>query len=103
MNPPLTDTTIVTPSPEVVARDIAGQHILVPVRTGVAQMDYLYTTDEVGSFIYAHLDGRSDARSLARRVASTFEVDEEDALPDVLDYLRTLCEAGLVRVSRPTP
>jgi hypothetical protein len=45
MSAPLTATTIATPSPEVVARDIAGQHILVPVRTGVAQMDYLYTTD----------------------------------------------------------
>lgn len=102
MNPPLNDRSIVTPSPEVVARDIAGQHILVPVRTGVAQMDYLYTTDEVGSFIYTLLDGRSDARSVARRVASTFAVGEEDALRDVLDYLHTLCEAGLVRVSRPT-
>jgi hypothetical protein len=102
VNPSLTDTTVVTPSPEVVARDIAGQHILVPVRTGVAQMDYLYTTDEVGSFIYCLLDGRSDARSLARRVASTFEVDEEDALRDLLDYLHTLSEAGLVRVSHPT-
>jgi len=102
MNPPLTDTTIVAPSPEVVARDIAGQHILVPVRTGVAQMDYLYTTDEVGSFIYGLLDGRSDARTLARHVASTFAVDEEEALRDVLDYLHTLSEAGLVRVSLPT-
>jgi len=103
MSATLTDTTIVTPSPEVVARDIAGQHILVPVRTGVAQMDYLYTTDEIGSFIYSHLDGRSDARAVARSVATTFEVDEQEALRDVLDYLHTLSEAGLVLVSRPTP
>jgi hypothetical protein len=103
MSAPLTDTTIVTPSPEVVARHIAGQHILVPVRTGVAQMDYLYTTDEVGSFIYGLLDGRSDARAVASRVAETFEVGEEEALRDVLEYLHSLSDAGLVLVSRPAP
>jgi hypothetical protein len=96
------DTPVYAPSPEVVARDIAGQHILVPVRTGVAQMDFLYTTDEVGSFIYGLLDGRADARAVARRVASAFEVDEQAALADVLEFLATLREAGLVRVSQPT-
>jgi hypothetical protein len=85
----LTDATILAPSPEVVARHIAGQHILVPVRTGVAHMDYLYTTDEVGSFIYSRLDGRSDARAVARSVATAFEVGEEEALRDVLAYLHT--------------
>jgi hypothetical protein len=97
----LRDTSVCVPSPEVVARHIAGQHILVPVRTGLAQMDYLYTTDAVGSFIYGLLDGRTDARSLARRVAGAFEVGEAAALADVLDFLGALSAAGLVRTVDP--
>ena len=103
MSAPLRDTSVCAPSPEVVARDIAGQHILVPVRTGVAQMDYLYTTDEVGSFIYRALDGQADARAVAARVSSAYAVDQEDALTDVLEFLGTLSAAGLVRVGPPRP
>jgi hypothetical protein len=64
-------------------------------------MDYLYTTDDVGSFIYGLLDGRADARALARRVADSFEVGEAAALADVLEFLGALASAGLVRTIEP--
>lgn len=103
MSTALSATSVCVPSPEVVARRIAGQHLLVPVRTGAAQMDYLYTTDDVGSFIYGLLDGRTDARAVARRVADSFEVEEAAALADVLGFLGTLAAAGLVRMVETAP
>jgi hypothetical protein len=95
--------TVYRPSPEVVTRDIAGQHLFVPVRTGVAQMDYLYTADEIGSFIYASLDGRRDAAALAALVAREFEVDQERALTDVLEFLAALRDAGLASEEPAAP
>jgi len=85
------------PSPDVVTRNIAGEHLLVPVRTGVAQMDYLYTADEVGSVIYSLLDGKRDAADIGRRVAELFEVDAAQATADVAVFLQELEQAGLVR------
>jgi coenzyme PQQ synthesis protein D (PqqD) len=87
---------IYRPSPDVVFRNIAGEHLLMPVRTGLAHIDYLYTTDEVGSFILSLLDGRRDVAEVARRVSAEFEVDEARARTDVAAYLSDLREVGLV-------
>jgi hypothetical protein len=94
---PLHAASIVAPAEDVVARDIAGQHLIVPIRSGIAGIDCLFTADEVGSFLYARLDGRRDATALARLVCDAFEVDVERALPDVLQFLDALCESGLAR------
>ncbi|HET8945625.1 MAG TPA: PqqD family protein [Candidatus Polarisedimenticolia bacterium] len=89
--------SVLVPAPDVVAREIAGQHLLVPIRSGIAGIDCLFTADEVGSFLYARLDGRRDAAALAALVAEEFDVAEERALRDVLEFLEALCEAGLAR------
>ena len=89
--------TVVVPAQDIVARDIAGEHLLVPVRSGIAEIDCLYTADEVGSFLYARLDGRRDAATLARLVSEAYVVDEQRALEDVLSFLGELCAAGLAR------
>jgi Coenzyme PQQ synthesis protein D (PqqD) len=85
------------PSPDVVARRVAGEYLLVPVRNGAAQMDYIFTANEVGSAIFLLLDGARDGRDIARQVSRDFAVDEDRARRDVVDFLRALCEAGLVR------
>ena len=93
----LAGASIVVPAPDVVARDIAGEHLLVPVRSGIAGVDSIYTADEVGSFLYARLDGRRSASELARLVSEAYVVPEDRALADVLAFLRELCDAGLAR------
>jgi hypothetical protein len=91
------ESLVLRPSPEVVARDIAGEHLLVPVRNGASQMDFIFTANEVGSRVYRLLDGRRDVGAIARVISQEFEVDEERARADVLDFLGALFEAGLAR------
>ena len=88
------------PSPDVVARRVAGEYLLVPVRNGAAQMDYIFTANEVGSAIFRLLDGSRDVHDIARHLSREFAVDEECAQRDVLEFLRDLHEAGLVRPAR---
>ncbi|HEU4401015.1 MAG TPA: PqqD family protein, partial [Candidatus Polarisedimenticolia bacterium] len=85
------------PAPDVVSRRIAGEHLLVPVRSGAAHMDYLFTANEVGSFIFTLLDGRRDEAEIARLVSLEYEVGEERARADVAAFLDDLSQAGLVR------
>jgi hypothetical protein len=89
-------------SPDVVARHIAGEHLLVPVRRGVAHMDYLYLADEVGSFVFSLLDGRRDVPALAREVSRAFEVDPGRAESDVAAFLADLHGEGLVETAPET-
>ena len=83
------------PSPDVVSRRIAGERLLMPVRHGAAQIDYLFTSNEVGSAIFDLLDGRRAAPEIARLVSAEFEVAEEQARADVLEFLSILYDAGL--------
>ena len=87
----------VLPSPDVVARRVAGEYLLVPVRSGAAEMDYLFTANEIGSEIFGLLDGARDGCAIARHLSEEFEVDEETARRDVLEFLQDLCDAGLAR------
>ncbi len=57
---------IVRASPDIVSRSIAGEHLLVPVRHGTAEMDFIYTANAVGSLMFSLLDGRMVA-DLSRR------------------------------------
>jgi hypothetical protein len=87
------------PAPDVVARRVAGEHLLVPIRHGAARMDYIFTANETGSFLFGLLDGRRDAEELARLLSAAFEVDERRARADVDRFLDALAEAGLARAA----
>ena len=69
----------------------------ISTRRGVAEMDYLFTADPAGSFIWSCLDGRRDLAAVARLVADEFEVEPPKALADVLAFAAELRAAGLVR------
>jgi hypothetical protein len=97
MSTDLDDDARLVASPDVVARRIAGEYLLVPVRNGAAQMDYIFTANEVGSVVFRLLDGRRDLREIARLVSLEFDVDEPQARADVQSFLGALREAGLVR------
>ena len=97
MSAPIDEAARLVVSPDVVARRIAGEYLLVPVRNGAAQMDFIFTANEVGSVVFRLLDGVRDAREIARLLSLEFEVDEAAARADVLDFLGALREAGLVR------
>ena len=84
------------PSREVVARRVAGEYLLVPVRTGAAQMDFIYTANDLGSRIFQLLDGRRNGREIARMVSEEFDVQEPRALEDIARFLEDLVKSGLV-------
>ena len=85
------------PADDVVSRNIAGEQILVPVRNGAARMDFIFTVNDVGAFIFRLLDGRRTLSEIAALVSREFEVEEGQARADAGEFLETLSEAGLVR------
>jgi hypothetical protein len=92
---PVTARSVLRPAPDIVARAIAGENLLVPVRSGLAEIDSLYTCNPAGAFLFSRLDGSRDAGTLARDLASAFDVAESDALRDTLAFLGELRASGL--------
>jgi hypothetical protein len=79
-----------------VTREIAGETIAVPVRANVADLEALYTFNEVGAAIWTLLDSECDEAEIAESLAETFDITAEQARQDVVRFIDTLLEAGLV-------
>lgn len=86
---------------DVVQREVAGEVFLVPVRGHLASLQELFTLNEVGSWIWAHLDGSRSTTDLAGELAEEFDVDIAEAVRDTEAFMETLLEAGLAREVPP--
>jgi hypothetical protein len=73
------------PSEDVVVREIEGELIIVPLVSGIGDMeDELYTLNETGRAVWKRLDGRKSLREVAAELSGEFEapagVLEEDVV-----------------------
>lgn len=82
--------------PSLVARNIAGEVILVPIRQNAADLDSVYTLNETASFVWERLDGQRTLREIKRELLDAFEVDEPDAELDLIELLEQLTGIGVV-------
>jgi hypothetical protein len=80
----------------VVARRIAGETILVPIRGNVAAMQKIFTVNPVGAFIWEQLDGERSLAEARDSLLERFEGDLERVDQDVMDFVQEVREAGLI-------
>lgn len=83
-------------SPDVVARKVAGECILIPIRGRLADMQHVYPLDAVGERIWAALDGKATLAEIAAAVVEAFEVEPAAAGADAAEFVEDLLKAGLV-------
>ena len=82
--------------PDVVSRRIAGEAVLVPVRSQVAEIDCLFTLNDMGSLVWDLLDGERSVSQIAEVICESYEVTAEEATRDLLGFLAALESAGLI-------
>lgn len=83
-------------NPEFVARDIAGELVLVPVGTAAKSCKGLVTCNEVGAFIWKQLENEKDMDSLVAAILDEFEIDEATARGDAEEFVNKLIELGAI-------
>ncbi|HXF04505.1 MAG TPA: PqqD family protein [Blastocatellia bacterium] len=83
-------------SPNVVWRAIAGESLLVPIRASAADLSSIYSLNELGAFIWEALDGRRTVEDIIECVVREYDVAREDAERDVIEYLATLEQIGVI-------
>ena len=82
---------------DIVTREIAGETVVVPVRSGAADLNFIYTANETGTLIWRCLDGQRNVRQIVESLCSEYDVPAEQAEKDVIDFVGALESAGLVR------
>ena len=83
-------TACFTKKGEFVTRSIARETILVPVRGQVGDLDAIYNLNEVGTFIWEHVNDITSVRQIADAVALEFEVTPEEAEKDTQQFIKDL-------------
>ncbi|MEI7703933.1 MAG: PqqD family protein [Deltaproteobacteria bacterium] len=92
-SPAISLTTICSPSRDVVAREIEGDMVIVPLVAGIGDADdELYTLNETGKAIWKRLDGRRTIGDVARAIAVEFDVPVAQVEADVVGFAREMAE-----------
>jgi hypothetical protein len=85
------------PSQAVVAREIEGEIVIVPISAGIGETeDELYTLNETGQAIWQKLDGRRTLKEVAASLASEFTSALSELETDVLGFAGELTRRGIL-------
>ena len=68
-------------------RSVGNELILVPVTSNVANMNELFTFNEVGSFIWHCIDGNRTENDILNELTNEFSIDQQTAQHDLSEFL----------------
>jgi hypothetical protein len=79
------------PSEDVVAREIEGELIIVPLVAGIGDMeDELYTMNETGKAIWDRLDGKKKLKEILAELSAEFEAPAGEIEKDLIGLVDEL-------------
>ena len=85
------------PSPDVVAREIEGELILVPITSGIGDLeDELFTMNETGRDIWRKMDGKRSLRAIAAELAAEYSSVPGEIEEDVRGLMEELLKRRIV-------
>lgn len=82
---------------DLVTRCVAGETIIVPVRSNVGDLNSIYTLNEIGTMIWQLIDCKKSVSQIVEAVCKVYDVKYEEAKNDTLDFLHSLEAAALIR------
>ena len=82
---------------EIISRRIVDELILVPLRKSVADMETLYTLNDVGARVYELIDGTRSVGVIVDHIVSEFQVTADVAKSDVFEFIEQLLQVDSIR------
>ena len=86
-----------TKDPSIVSRKIVGEFMLVPIRSKTAEIDSIYTLNEVAARIWELVDGTITAERIRDIILQEYEVSSAEAEADLVELLVQLESIGAVK------
>lgn len=88
---------VYAPSEDVVARKIEDELIIVPLASGIGDMeDELFTLNETGVFIWERLDGKKSLKDLIDEISQEFDAPVDEISKDVIGFVEELLKRGML-------
>jgi len=86
-------------SKKVVAREIAGEIIIIPL-TATNEENILFSVNEIGKVVYEKIDGKKSVDKIVAELSVEFKGDRKKIKKDVINFLRELEEHNIIEVVR---
>ena len=84
-------------SEDVVAREIEGELIIVPLAAGIGDLeDELYSLNETGCEIWRRLDGKRSLEEIVADLAKEYEAALDEIEKDVTGLVDELLKRGML-------
>lgn len=81
---------------EFVLRKIGDDHVLIPIGETIAHFNGLVNINEMGVFLWEHLQEETTKEELVRAVLQEYEADREKVEADVTAFLEKLSEQEII-------
>lgn len=84
--------------PAMVARRVAGEIVLVPIKPKISGDPSLYTLDEAAAFLWEKIEQGVTGQDLIEELLSRYEASQEQANQDVRNLVEELLSIEAIRV-----
>jgi hypothetical protein len=104
MDVPVAMDAVYIPSQDIVAREIEGEVIIVPLVSGIGDLeDELFTLNETGKSVWGRLDGKRSVKDVVDSLSEEFEGSIQNIEKDVVGFLKELLKRGIVVEASEAP
>ncbi len=79
-----------------IEKKVGDELIIVPVSSTVAQMNKVFSLNEIGSFIYENLTDPMTEAEIITLITNEFDVDEGIAQKDIKSFLEQAMAAKVI-------
>lgn len=83
-------------NPDFIFRNVAGEAVLIPLLKNVADLEAIYTLNEVGVFIWERLENPVTIDELTHEIMMEFEVDQDVLEADMKQFIHELKESKII-------
>lgn len=85
---------------EFILREIAGECVLVPTGATTQEFNGLITMTDTAKFIWENLERAESLEEMIQMVCEVYEIDEETAKQDTIEFLTQLLQAGFIECTK---
>ena len=97
MEPKVSPDAVYVPSEDIVAREIEGELVIIPLTAGIGDVeDELFSLNETGRAIWDKLDQKKTLNDLVEELSREFKAEKDELEEDVIGFLRELLKRGIV-------
>lgn len=88
---------IYMPSTDIVAREIEGELIIIPLVRGIGDLeDELFSLNETGKAIWKQLDGKTPLETIVSNLVDEYSAERDEIAQDVLGLVTELARRRMV-------